>query len=86
MSDIRTGVSNLLAHLLKDTLVVITVEQLVAGILVLADLVGLETGRLEDDDEAAGVLFLGCRLGHLRRLGDERDVGCGAVHSVMFGL
>lgn len=80
MGDIRTSVGDLLAHLLEDALVVVAVEELVAGVLVLANLVGLETGRLEDNNQAAGVFLLGRRLGHLGCLGHHRDVGSWQIH------
>jgi len=73
--DIRTSIGDLLAHLLEDTLVVIAVEELVACILVPANLVGLQASRLKDDNQTTGLVLLHSCLGHLGCLRDQGNVG-----------
>jgi len=74
VGDVRARVGNVAIHLAHDADVLVAVEQRVLVVLhaiaaAVRGLVGLETGIGEDDDQALGILVVGCD-GYVL-LGDE---------------
>lgn len=82
MSNIGTSISHFFAHLLQDTLMIITIQKLITSIFILSNFISLKTSRLKNNNQSTSILLFCSCLWYFWGLWDHRNVGCWKVHIV----